>query len=152
MLLRAAWHVKSACCQQSLYKCLVDKARSDAKAKVPHSKRTYTFVVDYGQNMEMPCFGGNQPGDSYYFTPLCVYNLGIVNCAHVHAGETDAKDHMHCHVYWECIVSKGENNVASLILKYLTYAKNIHENEKGGELNIVFDNCSGQNKNNTLLR
>ncbi len=115
-------------------------------------KRTYTFVIDYSQNLEMPCFGGYQPGDSYYFTPLSVYKLGVVNCAHFHAGETDAKDHMHCYVYHEGIASKGASDVASFILKTLTDANIIHQNEKGGELNIVFDNWSGQNKNNTVLR
>ncbi len=152
MLLRAAWHVKSACCQRSLYKCLVEKSRTHAKNNVCHSHRSYTFVVDYGQNMEMPSFGGNQPGDTYYFTPLSVYNLGVVNCAHIHSGETEPKDHMHCHLYHEGIASKGANNVASLILKTLTEIGVMREEEKGGELNIVFDNCSGQNKNNTVLR
>ncbi len=56
VLLQATWHVKIACCQHSLYKSLVNKARSDINAKTPHSKQTYTFVVDYGQIMEMPCF------------------------------------------------------------------------------------------------
>ncbi len=59
---------------------------------------------------------------------------------------------MHCCVYQEGIASKGANNVASLILKTLTDANIIHENEKGGEVIIVFDNCSEQNKNNTVLR
>ena len=152
MLLQAAWHVKSACCQRCLYQSLVDKARSHSKDNIPHSEQSYTFVVDYGQNMEMPCFGSNQPGDTYYFTPLSVYNLGIVNCVYVHLGETVPKDHMYCHVYHEGIAAKGANNVASLILKTLTDSNIIRDNEKGGELNIVFDNCAGQNKNNTVLR
>ncbi len=67
-------------------------------------KLAYTFVVDYSQNIEMPCFGGNKPGDSYYFTPLSVSILAVVNCAHMHADETDAKDHMYCHVYQDGIV------------------------------------------------
>ncbi len=110
------------------------------------------FVVDFGQNMEMPCFGGNQPGDIYYFTPLSVYNLGAVNCAHVHEGETDAKNQMHCRVHHEGIASKEATNVTSLILKTLTDANINYETGKGGDLNIVFDNYSGQNKNNTGLR
>ncbi len=28
----------------------------------------------------------------------------------------------------------------------------MREGEKGGALNVVFDNCSGQNKNNMVLR
>ncbi len=41
----------------------------------------YTFIVDLGQNMEKPRFGGNRPGDSYCFSPPRVYKLGVVNCA-----------------------------------------------------------------------
>ncbi len=102
--------------------------------------------------MEMPGFGGNQLGDTYYFTPLSVYNLGVVDCAHVLSGETDQKNHMHCHVYYEGVASKGSNNVELLFLKILTDASIICENDKGGDLNIAFENCSGQNKNNTVLR
>ncbi len=57
--------------------------------------------------MELPSFGANQPGDTYYFTPMNVYNLGIVNCAHVYNDETEPKDHIHCNVYIEGVASKG---------------------------------------------
>ncbi len=70
--------------------------------------------------MEMPSFGENQPGDTYYFTLLSVYNVGVVNCAHIHSGEKEPQDHMYCHVYHEDIASNRANNVASLILKTLT--------------------------------
>ncbi len=52
----------------------------------------------------------------------------------------------------KALLQKGSNNVASLILKSLNDAKVFRKNEKGGELNIIFDNCSGQNKNNSVLR
>ncbi len=57
---------------------------------------------------------------------------------------------MHCHVCHEGIASNGANNVEYLNLNTLTDANN--ENGKGGDLNIVFENCSGQNKNNIVLR
>ena len=44
------------------------------------------------------------------------------------------------------------NNVASLIIKTLRKLNIFHKDSVGGELNIIFDNCSGQNKNNTVLR
>jgi len=59
---------------------------------------------------------------------------------------------MHAHVYHEGVGKKGANNVVSLIMKTLIDNKIIREDEIGGELNIVFDNCSGQNKNNTVLK
>ncbi len=141
MLLQTAWHVKCTCCQCCLYENSVDKARSHIKDNILHSEQNYNFVVGYGQNLEMPCFGGNQPSDKYYFTLLSVHNLGAVNWSHVHFGKTDPKEHYH--VYHEGIVAKGANNVASLIVKISSDANIIQDNKKGNELNIIFDNCSG---------
>jgi hypothetical protein len=112
----------------------------------PHSERTYTFIVDYGQNMELPFFGACQPGDTYYYTPLTVYNLGLVDVSH------EDGDHLYCHLYKEGEGQKGGNNVASLIMKSLKKLGLLEDQESGGmELNIVFDNCPGQNKNHHVL-
>ena len=151
MLVRAAIHVKSARVQRLLYRYYVAKAREHAQQKLPHHLRSYTFVVDYGQNMELPVFNDNQPGCTYYYSPLGVYNLGVVNHAHDY-GSGEIKEHMYAHVYHEGDGKKGANNVASLIMKTLLKIGILRENEMGGELSIVFDNCSGQNKNNTILK
>ncbi len=37
-------------------------------------------------------------------------------------------------------------------MKTLRHLNILRDNEHGSELNIVFDNCCGQNKNNTVLR
>ncbi len=132
--------------QSLLYKALVLKARLDCKNTVHHSNRSYTFVVDYGQNMELPFVDETQTGDTYYYTPMIVYNLGVVNSAHIHDGDEEPNDHMHCHVYDKGIAGKGSNNVASLIMKTLENLHHLKNDDSGGELNIVFDNCSGQNK------
>ncbi len=42
--------------------------------------------------------------------------------------------------------------MASLIVKTLRQLNLLRDDSAGGELNIIFDNCSGQNKNNTVLR
>ena len=47
---------------------------------------------------------------------------------------------------------KGVNNVASLLMKTIRTMGIIRDDIVGGELTIVFDNCSGQNKNNTILK
>ncbi len=65
LLLECATHIQMACAQRSLYQAKVDKAVSDAKARVEHEKRRYTFVVDYGQNMEHPIFNFQQPGCTF---------------------------------------------------------------------------------------
>jgi hypothetical protein len=61
---------------------------------------------------------------------------------------------LHRHVYTEAegIGKKGANNVASLIIKMLQNLNLLCKDSVGGELNIIFDNCSGQNKNNTVLK
>jgi hypothetical protein len=59
---------------------------------------------------------------------------------------------MFAHVYHEGIAKKGANDVASLIVKTLMKEGMMREAEMGGELIIPFDNCSGQNKNNTMLK
>ena len=69
-----------------------------------------------------------------------IANLGIVDCKH---------DKLHVHVYHEGQGKKGGNNVASLIVKTLKMFDWI---DKDFHLNIIFDNCPGQNKNNIVLR
>ncbi len=72
--------------------------------------RSCTFVCNYGQNMELPIFDQDQPGCSYYFSPLGVQNFGVVGQAYV---DYDGKicDHMHAHVYHEGVGKKGTNNI-----------------------------------------
>lgn len=151
MLLQSADHIKRARKQRELYQEKMKQAEDDAKNNVPHCNRTYTFVVDYGQNMELPVYNAHQPGCCYYYTPLTVNNLGVVNHAHVHQDKS-VSSHLHAHVYNEAEGKKGANNVASLVVKTLVDENVIRDDEKGGELNIIFDNCAGQNKNNTVLK
>jgi hypothetical protein len=131
----------------------VARAVQDATAKKDHSEKVYTFVVDYGQNMELPSYSYNseQPGCTYYFSPLTVFNLGVVNHAHAY-NDGHVSEHMHAHLYHKGVGKKGVNNVASLIEKKLRQLNFLREDSVGGELNIIFDNCSGQNNNNRVLK
>lgn len=151
LLLEAADHVNMANIQRALYQLKIEEAQRDARAGKRHSERKYTFVVDYGQNMELPVYNSEQPGCTYYFSPLSVYNLGMVDHAHLYK-DGEVSEHMYAHVYHEGVEKNGANNVASLVMKTLRQLNIIREDEVGGELNIVFDNCSGQNKNNTVLK
>jgi hypothetical protein len=151
MLMQAAKHVEMARAQRALYQAKVADAVADATAGKDHAARRYTFVVDYGQNMELPVYNNEQPGITYYNSPLSVYNLRIVDHAHRYNNGW-VSEHLHCHVYHEGVGKKGANNVASLIMKTLRELQLLHEDLVGGELNIIFDNCSGQNKNNTVLK
>ncbi len=50
---RASHHVDCAMVQHLLYRTLVLKARLHCKNDVPHSDKSYIFVVDYGQNIDV---------------------------------------------------------------------------------------------------
>ena len=56
----------------------IAEAVEDCQKK--HEDRRYVFVADYSQNIELPFFGNNQPGDTYYFSPLKVNVVGVVDC------------------------------------------------------------------------
>ena len=79
MMLKAAEHVKKARAQRQLNQNKVEKARQTVE-KV-HLERTYTFVVDYGQNMELPVFNSEQLGATYYYSLMTINNLGMVDHA-----------------------------------------------------------------------
>lgn len=81
---------------------------------------------------------------------MTINNLGVVNQANLQS-DAEVKDLMHCHVYHEGVGSKGGNNVCSLLHKTLDSECLLREDDAGLELNVVFDNCSGQDKNNTVL-
>ena len=100
-------------------------------------------MADYCQNMALPHFGGEQPGETYYFSPLGVYCFGMVD---------PTVDKLYAHLYSEGQGQKGGNNVASLIMKTLAHINILNEDEAGRELSIVMDNCGGQNKNCMVLR
>ena len=80
MMLDAAEHIKMARSQRKLYQDKVEKAVQSVNK--PHSERTCTFVVDYGQNMELPIFNKEQPSCTYCYSPMTVNNLGMVDHAH----------------------------------------------------------------------
>ena len=101
-----------------MYQQKVEEAIEDAKGGVGFEDRHYTFVVDYGQNMELPVFNNEQPGITYYYSLLTVNNLGMINHAHEYENR-EVKEHMYAHIYHEGVGKKGANNVVSLIVKTL---------------------------------
>jgi hypothetical protein len=103
------------------------------------SHEILTIVVYYCQNFEVPFFGSSQPGDTYYFTPETVNGLGIVDCRR-------EKDQLKLYVYGEDKRAKGGNNVASIIVHFLE-ERGLLDGHKRKTLNIITDNCGGQNKN-----
>jgi hypothetical protein len=94
----------------------------------------------------LPNLGDTQPGNTYYFSPKNVYVFGI-------ADNSTKPTTLLSYVYQEETCKKGAENVASMIYNFLDTSEQILKDDKPGELlTIIADNCSGQNKNNTVLR
>ena len=132
--------------QRDYVKSRRDAAKNDFVNKVLWPLREDILVADYMQNLDMPHFGGEQPGDTYYFSPLTINGFGVVDyCVEV----------LDAYIYTEAEGKKGGNNVVSLLHKSLekkgvfTEAAN---KGAGKRLTMVFDNCGGQNKNRMVLR
>ena len=150
LVLKAAKHVEMARVQRELFIRKKNEALFDTKALVSRKHRRFCFVADYSQNAYIPNFQEEQPGKTYYYSPMNVYIFGIVN-----AGVQPYK--LTAPLYFEGEAKKGGNNVVSMLLKNL-YDEGVMETfeTRGGgpvkELNFIFDNCSGQNKNRMVLR
>jgi len=101
-----------------------------------------TITIDYSQNLDLPHLGDEQPGDCYYYSPINLYCFGIVD---------STQEHLHAYIYTEGEGKKGSNNVSSLIMHYLT-SNVVEPGVINKELNVIMDNCGGQNKNKTVIR
>ena len=80
---------------------------------------------------------------------LTVFIFGVVNASNIVNGEL--KEKMYAHIYTEDQGKKGGNNVALLIMKTLLRLDMLRTTP-GKELNVIFDNCPGQNENDATLR
>jgi hypothetical protein len=89
MILDAALHVNEAQAMRSMAQEKVKQAKTDRRDGVPRKDATVTLFADYAQSMELPMFGSEQPGETFYYSPLTINCFGIVDaCAeddHLHA-------------------------------------------------------------------
>jgi hypothetical protein len=143
LILSASRHVTMAKTQRLLYQ---EKKRQAVETKDNRpSERILCYVGDYAQNLCLPNFASEQPGDTYYLSPLNCFCFGMVDCSAVPTRIAGL-------MYTEDIGRKGGNNVASLIWYNLQRLGVINTPEPFKEINIVMDNCGGQNKNRMVLR
>jgi hypothetical protein len=103
------------------------------------------FFCDYCQNLGLPHFGGEQPGDTYYYSPLNVFCFGNVDAS-------CSPEELYAYGYSEDVGAKGGNNVALLPMKALDDFHWLEPDRCGKRLSIIMDNCAGQNKNGHVLR
>ena len=76
---KATEHVEMACKQRQLFNRKKDKAKQDRRNELSQEERTYCYVGDFAQNMCLPNFASEQPGATYYYSPLSVYPFGVVD-------------------------------------------------------------------------
>jgi hypothetical protein len=105
---------------------------------------SFCIVGDYAQNLEVPRFGGEQPGDMYYYSPLGVYCFSVVDVC-------GKRDQLCTYGYTGDQGSKGGKNATSLLMKALQDLGWLNEGRCGDHLSIIMDNCAGQNKNGRVL-
>jgi len=48
---------------------------------IPPVFKHKVITIDMGQNLQLPNFPAEQPGDTYYLSPLTIYLVGIVDNA-----------------------------------------------------------------------
>ena len=144
VVMLAAKHVNAARSQKALAQIKYEAAEQSIDFVDP-DKKVITLVMDYCQNLDLPHLGGEQPGDTYYFSPVWLYCLGIVDVS---------EDQLYAYIYEESAAKKGANNVASILMYHvITFVLDNFRYSAGiNELNIVMDNCGGQNKNGTVLK
>ena len=145
----ASEHVQMA--KEQRDKFIEQKNSARATKDKPKGERVVTFVCDYSQNLYLPNFGSEQPGETYYYSPLNVYVFGMVDCS---------VNKLQAHVYLEGEGKKGGNNVASMVWWQLQHQGLLIPFDQElpsswiplKELNLWFDNCGGQNKNRMVIR
>jgi hypothetical protein len=82
LILDCTKHIDMARAQRFPYQSFYAAAVCNAKNGVEYQKRKTTFTVDFGQNIQVPCYNSEQPGCTYYYTPMTANNFGIVNHSH----------------------------------------------------------------------
>ena len=126
-----------------LARTAVAQAKEDTRNKVPIEHMNVVAIVDFYQKAQLPSHKKDQPDETYFFVPLNIYVLGIVNC-------NSEKEHLHVYIYNEAEGEKGGNTVALLIIKYL-FEQGLLDGTKQYKLANIVYNCSGQNKNNHVI-
>ena len=126
-------HCDSFIAQRTYVQKLAKEAKEDLIERVNWPNRRYSFCADYCQNMDLPHFGQEQPGETFYYSPL---NISCFGC-------TDfSKEILDAFIYNEGEGKKGGNNVCSLLYQKLEMDGIIQLSKEKGPgklLSIVFE-------------
>ena len=137
---KAALHIRQAQGMRQFANLKVEQAQRHMDEGLEHCDAHRCLVMDYAQNGQVPFLGNVQPGATYYYTPLRINIFGLVDPA-----MDKGTGHLDAYVYDERQGGKGGDNVASMVMLYLK-KKGWLRDERGKELTIITNNCTGQNK------
>ena len=146
MVEEARKHVSAYQVQRNMARSIINLARHDIKYILSSLCRRTVLTIDMGQNLCLPNFEGEQPGDTFYLSPLTVLLFGVVDNVTI-----DKKDRMNAYIWQEFEGDRGANNIASCLLMDLK-RRGFFDRPNYGELTYIADNCGGQNKNKIVVR
>ena len=150
-LLRGAAHIAMARAQRTHVNECVRLARKDNTENLHFNRSRFAITFDYAQNLGLPYFGDEQPGDTRYYSPLNLCVFGVANNA-------SPKNHLHGYLCHEGEGKKGGVNVPSMVMNHMqTYLMPSGFNPRSNncltnKITFAADNCTGQNKNNAVIR
>jgi hypothetical protein len=105
-------HIQDATSMRELCRMVIAEVKTAAKDNVVDEDMVITLVTDHCQNTEMPFFGKDQPGETYYYTPKTINLFGIVDC-------NSNKEVQHAYSYGEEHGGNGGNNTTLPLMKHL---------------------------------
>ena len=132
-------HVQMHEAQRELAEKLIALAK--AEAHLPMHERTFVITMDMGQNGAVPLLRSEQMGCFYYMSPLTQLIDGKVDAS---TGK------MNAYIWREGSADRGCDNIVSTLHWDLERHGIIGNKVK--KLVIIADNCTGQNKNRTVLK
>jgi hypothetical protein len=97
----ASYHVEQEKLMHELAQKGAQGAKEDHNNNIRHANKRYCLVYDYAKNLGIPHFRSEQPGDTYYYSPLTLHMLGIVDLSH-------SPHRLECYCYCEFTGKRGE--------------------------------------------
>ena len=148
-------HVKAYKTQRDFANWCIQESRMDIRRNVSFKKRRHCLTIDMGQNLALPNFEGEQPGDTYYLSPITVCLFGSVDNSRAYNRNADrciGEDHMNAYIWHEQDGKRGMNNIASCLYKDYQRRGYFEGGKHEDSLTVIADNCAGQNKNEAVIR
>ena len=137
-------HVKHYEMQRKMANDVQKLAIDNITNLLPSLHRRQVLIIDMGENLAIPNFAADQPGDTYYLSPLTIYLFGVA------FKESEKVTQMNAYVWPEYEANHGAHNICSCLLKDFKNRQWFQRPNLGG-LFIIANNCGGQNKNKHVV-